>query len=110
MSRKAAKKGNAVLEGVGLDMPTINACFKDFASEEEAIQAGLQKWIEGKGLQPPTWKVLFNAITHAEIAQQHINDLKEELGLPHYRRYYFILAHMQDVTSNCIQLWDMVVD
>ena len=94
VSRKAATKERAVLERVGLDMPTICACFQDFASEEEAVQAGLQKWIEGKGHQPPTWKVLFDAITYAEIAQQHINDLKEVLDLPHYRRYYFIPARV----------------
>lgn len=80
VSRRAAGKWKAVLEGVGLEIPTIEACKNE--NQEEAVQTGLTKWIEGQGDQPPTWKVLLEAIEYAGIAVQYINDLKKELGLP----------------------------
>ena len=78
VSRQAATKGRAVLEGVGLDSGTIKACFSN-ASEEEAVQDGLIRWKDGQGTQPPTWCVLLDAMEYAHIAQQHIEDLKENL-------------------------------
>ena len=82
VSRRAADKGRAVLEGVGLDASTIRTCFEDHVkSVEEAVHTGLTKWSEGQGLQPPTWRVLLQAMSYSEIAQQHIRDLKTELGL-----------------------------
>ena len=82
VSRTAAGKGKAVLEGVGLHTDTIGPCFADHPQDTEAaVQAGLTKWIEGKGRQPPTWKVLLGAMQYAQIAQQHIQDLRTELGL-----------------------------
>ena len=80
VSKKAARKGRAVLEGLGLDGPTITACFQDNPNnEEEAVQDGLAKWIGGEGTQPPTWDVLIRAM-EGEIAQQYIGELKTELG------------------------------
>ena len=80
VSRKAAGKGRAVLEGVGLDSDEIEACFQSYPRDEEgAVQAGLIKWKDGQGL-PSTWKVLTDAMTYAELAQQHIHDLKAELS------------------------------
>ena len=82
VSRTAAGKGRAVLEGLLLDAATIETCFKDCShSVEEVVQSGLTKWSGGQGLQPPTWKVLVNAMEYAQISQQHINDLKTALGL-----------------------------
>ena len=82
VSRTAAGKGRAVLEGVQLDSAAISACFTSHPqNEEEAVQAGLIKWIEGQGRQPPTWAVLLKAMKYAQIAQQHVQNLKEELGL-----------------------------
>ena len=82
VSRKAATKGRAVLEGVGLLTETINACFSSYPrNEEEAVQAGLTKWSGGQGRQPPTWEVLISAMEYANIAQQHVEDLKKELCL-----------------------------
>ena len=82
VSKKAAGKGKAVLEGVWLDAATIEACYRSNPRDEEAaVQAGLTKWVEGKGCQPPTWKVLLEAMEYAEIPQQDINDLKTFLGL-----------------------------
>lgn len=81
VSRKAADKGIAVLEGVGLDAPTIAACFSASQNEEGAVQEGLTKWRGGKGFQPPTWGVLIEAIEYAQIEQQAIDGLKKELGL-----------------------------
>ena len=82
VSRTAAGKGRAVLEGVGLMSTAISACFTSHPqNEEEAVQAGLIKWIEGQGRQPPTWAVLVKAMKYAQIAQQHVQSLKEELGL-----------------------------
>ena len=83
VSRTAADKGRAVLEGVGLNVPTIQTCFvNNPLNIEETVHTGLTKWSGGQGLQPPTWKVLLQAMWDAEIAQQHIRDLKTELGLP----------------------------
>ena len=81
VSRNAAGKGRAVLEGVELDSGTIEACFRSNPlDDEEAVQAGLIKWKDGQGL-PPTWEVLIEAMDYAKIAQRHIVGLKKELGL-----------------------------
>ena len=81
VSRNAAGKGRAVLEGVWLDAPTIEACYRSNPLDEEAaVQAGLTKWVEGNGRQPPTWKVLLEALEN-EIGQEHFLNLKSELGL-----------------------------
>ena len=81
ISRRAAGNGRAVLEGVGLDAPTIAACFTAHPlNEEETVQEGLTKWCEGAGFQPPTWRVLIEAIEYAHIAQQDIEALKRALS------------------------------
>ena len=83
VSRRAADKGRAVLEGVGLETSTIQTCFEDHVRNvEETVQTGLTKWSGGQGLQPPTWKVLLEAMSYAEIAQLHIEDLKTDLSHP----------------------------
>ncbi len=82
VSRTAAGKGRAVLEGVWLDAPTIEACFVNNPQDvEAAVQAGLTKWVGGKGRQPPTWGDLLEAMQYAEIDSKHIQDLKASLGL-----------------------------
>ena len=82
VSRTAADNGRAVLEGVGLHTATIRPCFEDHPrNTEAAVQAGLTKWIEGTGCQPPTWEVLLDAMEYAQIGQQHIQNLKADLGL-----------------------------
>ena len=82
VSRVAAGKGRAVLEGVWLDAATIEACFRSNPLDEEAaVQAGLTKWVEGKGRQPPTWEALIEAMEDAEIGQEHFVRLKTGLGL-----------------------------
>ena len=81
VSRKAAGKANAVLEGVGLDRAAIDACFSAHPlNAEEAVQAGLTMWKEGQGTQPPTWKLLIEAMEYAHISQQDIAALKRKLG------------------------------
>ena len=84
VSRNAAGKARAVLEGVGLDTSAIDACFSAHPlNDEEVVQAGLVRWRDGQGnKQPPTWEVLISAMEYARIAQQHIKELKEKLGLP----------------------------
>ena len=84
ISRRAAGKGRAVLEGVGLDAPTIAACFSAHPQKEEgAVQEGLIKWCGGSnGFQPPTWGVLAEAIEFAELAQQDIDSLNSALNRP----------------------------
>ena len=85
VSRKAAGKARAVLEGLSLDTPTTDACFSAHTKDEEIVQAGLVKWKEGQGLlqeQLPTWKVILSAMEYAEIAQQHIKELEEKLASP----------------------------
>ena len=83
VSRRAAGKGRAVLEGVGLDAPTIAACYTAHPlNEEETVQDGLTlQWCGGEGFQPPTREVLIEAVEYAEIAKQDIHSLKEGLGL-----------------------------
>ena len=57
MSRKAANKGRAILEGVGLEAEDIEACFSSHPlNEEEAVQAGLIKWSAGQSHKPPSWE------------------------------------------------------
>ena len=82
VSRHAYGKGRAVLEGVGLISRTIEECFhSNPLDEERAVQEGLIRWCGGQGTQPPTWNVLIMAMEYARIAQQHIQNLKESLGL-----------------------------
>ena len=82
VSRKAAGKERVLLEGLQLDIATIETCFKNNPLDVEgAVQSGLTKWIEGSGRQPPTWGVLLEAMDDAEFARQHIQDLKRDLGL-----------------------------
>ena len=81
VSRKAAGKAKAVLEGVELDTDTIAACLSAHPlNDVEAVQEGLTRWCGGKGRQPPTWAVLVEAMEYAQIDQQAVQDLKEELG------------------------------
>ena len=81
MSRKAAGKTKAVLEGLGLDITTIRACeTAHHLNDEEIVQDGLIRWCGGKGTQPPTWNVLITTMEYAEIAQQDIEELKQKLG------------------------------
>ena len=80
MSRKAAGKVDAVLEGVELDTATIRASISgNSTNEEKAVQDGLVKWAEGQGKQPPTWAVLVEAMEYARIDQESIKGLKEKL-------------------------------
>lgn len=86
VSSKAARKGKAVLEGVGLDSDTIEECFQNIqGNNEEAVQAGLILWKNGQG-QPNTWRVLVDAMNYAKIARQHIDDLMAKLGPEHGNR------------------------
>ena len=43
MSRKTAGNGRAVLEGVGLDAPTIATCFTANPQKEDEVQEGMIK-------------------------------------------------------------------
>ena len=80
VSRTAAGKGRAVLEGLWLDAPTIEACFVNNSQNvEAAVQAGLTKWVEGNSCQPPTWGVLVKAMDYARIDPRHIQHLKASL-------------------------------
>ena len=82
VSRNAASKGRAALEGVGLRTETIEACFSSHPlNEEEAVQSGLVKWCGGQSHKPPTWQVLLAAMEYAEIADQHVQGLKNKLGM-----------------------------
>lgn len=68
------------LEGVAHDSATIEDYFcSNPQDEEEAIQACLIKWKNGRGFHPPTWEVLLDAMQYAEIAQHHMNNLNAQL-------------------------------
>ena len=97
VSRNAASRGRAVLEGVGLSAQTIEACINSHPlNEEEAVQAGLTQWSGGQGRQPPTLELLIEAMEYAKIAQQHIKDLKEKLACR-----YNILLTSRTVCGRC---------
>ena len=104
VSRKAAGKARAVLEGVGLETSTIDACFSAHPlNDEEIVQAGLLKWRDGQGnQQPPTWEVLILAMEYAGMAQQHVKELKGKLALSVKEPKVCIIIIMYTcVTSKC---------
>lgn len=79
VSRVAAGKGRALLEGLGLPEGTREMCFANNPSNVlEAIQCGLLQWKNGHGYSP-TWEVLLKAMADAEIAVQDVDKLKEEI-------------------------------
>ena len=101
VSRKTRGNGRAVLEGVGLDTMTIAACFSSHPLDEEgAVQAGLTRWSGGQGRQPPTWEVLISAMEYAQIAQQHMEDLRKELDA----RLISMLLHLMEVVCACVRV------
>ena len=104
VSRNAATKGRAVLEGVGLLTETMDACFSSHPlDEEEAVQAGLTRWSGGQGRQPPTWEVLISAMEYAKIAQQHIKELRKEL-MPDW--YVVTLGGSCVCVCMCACIWE----
>ena len=79
VSRRAAGRGKAILEFLGLDTEMIDLCYQDNPrNEEEAVQDGLKKW-RAKQSDRCTWQVLLDAMQFAGIAQQHCTELVEEL-------------------------------
>ena len=79
VSRNAAGKGRAVLEGLGLTPEAIGMCFGTAPyTEEEAVQSGLIKWRDGGG-DIPTWALLVEAMEYAGIGTQHVLALEKEL-------------------------------
>ena len=80
VSKKAAGKGRALLEVLLCDAAEVEKCFGDNPlNEEEAVQAGLIKWMGGKvDDQPPTWGVLLRAMDFAKI---DVQSLSNDLGL-----------------------------
>ena len=82
VSRYTANKGTALLEGLGLENEAIEAHFwNNPRNVEEAVHCGLIQWSEGHESKQPTWEVLLGAMKHAQIADQHIKGLKNNLGL-----------------------------
>ena len=79
VSRVAAGKGRAILEGLGLPAGTREMCFMNNPSNvEEAIQCGLLHW-KNSHSHSPTWEVLLGAMAYAEVAVQDVEKLKEEI-------------------------------
>ena len=79
VSKCAAGKGRAILEGVGLPAEVRDMCYTNHPlDEEEAVQSGLIRWRDRSG-NSPTWTVLLESMKYAEIGVQHITKLKEEL-------------------------------
>ena len=79
VSRVAAGKGRAILEGLGLPARVREMCFVNNPSNvEDAIQCGLLQWKNGQGYSP-TWEVLQRAMAYAEVAVQDIKKLNEEI-------------------------------
>ena len=81
VSRNAAGRGRALLEGLGLFVSRIHMCFRGHPNDEEAaVQQGLTYWIDGEGIQA-TWAALLEAMKYAELAERHIQSLKADLGI-----------------------------
>lgn len=79
VSRNAATKGQAVLDGVGLQHETKVMWYsKHPLNEEEAVQSGLIEWRDTMG-DSATWVVLLDSMAFAKIGVQHIEKLKEVL-------------------------------
>ena len=79
VSRVAAGKGRAILEGLGLPAGTREMCFvNNPLNMEEAIQCGLLQWKNGHGYSH-TWEVLLRAMAYAEIPVQDVKKLKEKI-------------------------------
>ena len=104
VSRNIAGKARAVLEGVGLETSTIDACFSAHPlNDEEVVQAGLVRWRGGQGnKQPPTWEVLISAMEYAGVAQQHVKELKGKLAL-YVKEPKVCVFTVTCVTSECRQ-------
>ena len=82
VSRKAAGKGKILLEGLELDLETIDTLIVNNPEDmESAVQAGLIKWSGGQG-RPPTWQVLCEAMTKARMELTGIDSLKQALKKP----------------------------
>ena len=83
VSRKAAGKGRVLLEVLLCDAAEVEKCFEDNSqNEERAVQTGLVKWMGGRvDHQPPTWKVLLEAMDFAKFDKQHVQSLSKDLGL-----------------------------
>ena len=80
VSRNAPKKGRAILEKLGLSREAIEACYgRHLESEEEAVQTGLQKWLDLGG-DRCTWKILICAMQFAGIGVHHCKMLRQELS------------------------------
>ena len=80
VSRKAARIGRAILEKLGLPRETIDACYgRHPQDEEEAVQTGLQKWLDLGG-EHCTWKALVYAMQFAGIGVHHRKMLRQELS------------------------------
>ena len=68
VSRKASGNGRAILEGLELELSTIDQCISAHPfNDEKIVQAGLIRWSGGEGTQPPTWGVLIAAMEYALI-------------------------------------------
>lgn len=79
ISRCAAGKGRAILEGVGLQTEEKDMCYRNHPlDEEEAVQTGLIRW-RNVNDSTSTWTVLLESMKYAGIAVQHIKSLKEEI-------------------------------
>lgn len=57
----------------------INLCYANHPqNEEEAVQTGLQKWLDGGG-DRCTWKHILDAMRIADIGAYYCKMLREEL-------------------------------
>ena len=80
ISRNAARIGRAILEKLGLSREAIEACYgRHPLNEEEAVQTGLQKWLDLGG-DHCTWKALVYAMQFAGIGVHHRKMLRQELS------------------------------
>ena len=77
VSQQAWGKGRALLEALGLSGAQIAKCYGMHPlNEEEAVQHGLQVWVEGG--TNTTWETLLEAMETAEIDVQQREELMEE--------------------------------
>ena len=105
MSQQAWGKGRALLEALGLSGAQIAKCYGMHPlNEEEAVQHGLQVWLEGG--TNTTWEALLEAMETAGIDVQQQEGLKEELhnntGDSHGLMVALCVARMGGCVTVCL--------
>lgn len=112
--QQCSRQSKWVLEGIGLDTPTMDACFSAHPLSDEEIvhtsRAGqMERWPDLLPKQPPTWEVLITAMKNAKIDPMHSEELEESLvWCFESQRYIYSTSHVMwlqlrlDIQCGCM--------